>query len=434
MQMQITSTLTNATLSIAVLVTMAFLGLFTTSFAKGDEPEPIAVKVVKSAEGWILNRGGKPYRVEGAGGPASLELLAQCGANSTRTWGLDQLVDGKLDDAHRNGLTVTVGIWLRHDLDYSDPQQVDEQIQRAMDGVKKYKNHPAVLAWGVGNEMEGPLGDNPDVWRHVERIAKLIKQEDPLHPTMTVLAEIGGEKVKQLHQHCPSIDIVGVNSYGGAPSFPKRYREAGGTKPYLVTEFGPRGPWEFPKNEVGSVNEELGHVKAATYLESHKSISADRELCLGSYAFMWGYKQEATPTWFGMFLADGRKTPAVDVMIQQWTGKPAKNLCPRIDALTLEGGTTVNPGSTLNVTLQVRDPEQQTLNVDWVLMEDAKEHLTSGYFQETPPSFKENVLKTSNNGAKFRAPAKPGLYRIFAYVGDGNNAADVANIVFRVQP
>lgn len=66
-------------------------------------------------------------------------------------------------------------------------------------------------------------------------------------------------------------------------------------------------------------------------------------------------------------------------------------------------------------------------------MEDAKTHETGGYFQETPTSFKDNILESSIEGVTFRVPKKPGLYRIFAYVGDGQGGADVANIVFRAE-
>jgi len=402
------------------------------SCASVEAREPVAVKVARTADGWSLYRAGEPYYIDGAAGPGSIEALANAGGNSLRVWGFDQLEDGRLDEAHRHGLTVAAGIWLRHDLDYGDPEQVAEQVQLVLDGVREYKHHPAVLLWGVGNEMEGVLGDDPAVWRHVEMLAGMIKKEDPLHPTMTVLAELGGEKVRNLHRHCPSIDIVGINSYGGAASVPRRYRESGGTKPYVLTEFGPRGPWELPRNELGTVVEELGHVKAATYEESHLAIKADRSLCLGSYAFMWGHKQEATPTWFGMFLADGRKTAAVDVMTRHWSARPPKNLCPRIDSLSLPGGGRVKVGSTIEAKLRAHDPEGQPLNVAWVLMEDAKRHLTAGYFQETPPSFEENLLESTAEGATFRAPAVPGLYRIFAYVGDGQRAADVANVALLV--
>ncbi|MDG2123958.1 MAG: glycoside hydrolase family 2 TIM barrel-domain containing protein [Verrucomicrobiales bacterium] len=394
---------------------------------------PVPVGLSETDGSWKLTRAGSHYQINGAGGPAPLEKLAALGGNSTRVWGFDQLEDGRLDDAHRNGITVAVGIWLRHDLDYNDPGQVASQIKLALDGVRKYKDHPAVLVWGIGNEMEGTLGDNPAVWHHVESIAKKIKAIDPHHPTMTVLAEMGGDKIRHLHKLCPNIDIVGINSYGGAASVPKRYRENGGSKPYILTEFGPRGPFDFGKNDIGSVDEEFGKIKAATYLETHQTIMADTTLCLGSYAFMWGHKQEATPTWFGMFLADGRKTLAVDVMTTRWTGKPPANRCPQINSLSLPRGTILKTGATLTVQLKAEDPDGDALDVDWVLMQDAQRHLTAGYFQETPPSYKKNILAASATAVTFRVPSKPGLYRIFAYVGDKNGAADVANIVFRAE-
>ena len=398
-----------------------------------DDQAAAGVEIVREGESIGFSRGEESFRIRGAGGPASLETLARLGGNATRTWGLDQLEDGLLDRAHEQGLEVAVGIWLRHDLDYADQAQVDEQIERALAGVRQFKDHPAVLLWGIGNEMEGD-GSNPAVWEHVEEIAKRIKEEDPHHPTMTVLAEIGGEKVANLHRICSHIDIVGVNAYGGAASLPQRYREAGGTKPYILTEFGPRGPWDLQENEIGSLDEELGRVKAATYQESYRAAAADQELCLGSFAFKWGHKQEATPTWFGMFLADGRRTMAVDTMAAEWSGKPATNRCPEIESLTLVDGRTVKPGAELVAELAASDPEGDDMEVKWVLMEDAKRYFTGGYHQDTPPLFPERLGETSSERAMFRAPEEAGLYRIFAYVGDGQGGADSANVVFRVEP
>ncbi|MEM7387227.1 MAG: glycoside hydrolase family 2 TIM barrel-domain containing protein [Verrucomicrobiota bacterium] len=414
------------------IICLSFLTVFSAFETRAEAEKPVEVKLVQSEDGWSLERAGQPYRIRGAGGNASLEQLARLGGNSTRTWGIDQLEAGKLDEAWKAGLTAVAGIWLRHDLDYSDEAQVAEQTRLAVDAVRQYKNHPAVLLWGIGNEMEGG-GDRLEVWRHIETLAALIKKEDPLHPTMTVIAEIGGPKLKNLHQHCPSIDIVGINAYGGAASIPERYREAGGTKPYILAEYGPRGPWDFGKNAIGSVDEELMTVKAATYLKSYQAARDDTRLCLGSYAFKWGHKQEATPTWFGMFLSDGRKTPIVDVLAEEWSGQPVKNRSPRIESLTLEGGNQVKVKAVVKARLVATDPEKKPLQVRWVLMEDAKRHETAGYFQETPPSFDDHLLKTDAEEATFRVPDKPGLYRIFAYAGDGEGSADSANVVFRAE-
>ena len=63
---------------------------------------------------------------------------------------------------------------------------------------------------------------------------------------------MGGDKVQQLHKHCPDIDIIGINSYGGGVSLADRYRAAGATKPFVITEFGPPVTWETKLNEFGA--------------------------------------------------------------------------------------------------------------------------------------------------------------------------------------
>ena len=80
----------------------------------------------------------------------------------------------------------------------------------------------------------------------------MVHEIDPKHPAMTVIAEIGDKKVQKIHQYCPDIDAIGINSYGGGPSLAARYRAAGGKKPFVVTEFGPPGTWESGRNAFGA--------------------------------------------------------------------------------------------------------------------------------------------------------------------------------------
>jgi hypothetical protein len=111
--------------------------------------------------------------------------------------------------------------------------------------------------------MEGD-GSDPNVWKAVEEIARMVKQVDPNHPTLTVIAELGAEgiKAKQVKALCPDIDILGINSYGGALSLPTRLKASGWTKPYMVTEFGPNGPWEVGKTSWGAPLEPTSTEKA----------------------------------------------------------------------------------------------------------------------------------------------------------------------------
>ena len=157
--------------------------------------------------------------------------------------------------------------------------------------MRAYKDHPAVLLWGIGNEMEGyAQGDKASIWKAVEAAAALAKRLDPNHPTMTVIAEVGGARVRSIHEFCPSIDLVGINSYAGLPSMPARYRAAGGTKPYAVTEFGVPGTWEVAKTDWGVAVEPTSTEKAAFLRKSYeKGVLAERDgLCLGSFAFPVG--------------------------------------------------------------------------------------------------------------------------------------------------
>jgi beta-galactosidase/beta-glucuronidase len=215
--------------------------------------EAIKVELKADGDNYQLLRDGKPYFIKGAGGDGSKPFLVECGGNSFRTWGVGDDTQAKLDEAQKLGLTVTLGIWLgheRHGFNYGNPEQVKKQFDNAREMVRRFKDHPAVLMWSVGNEMEGfKEGDNVAVWAAVQQIAAMIQREDPNHPVMTVIAEIGGQRVPMIHDLCPAIDIIGINSYGGGPSIAERYRKAGGTKPFILTEFGPPGTWEIGKNE-----------------------------------------------------------------------------------------------------------------------------------------------------------------------------------------
>ena len=307
---------------------------------------PVKVTLQNEGGSWQLVRNGQPYYVKGGGGAsASLEDLVAAGANSNRTWGVDEKTRARLDEAHRNGLTVAVGIWLEHErlekLQYSDAVKVEEQAQLVLSHVKALKDHPAVLVWGIGNEMEGE-GKNELVWKHIEDLAKRVKQIDPNHPTMTVIAEASKVKIQSLHEHCPSIDIVGINAYGGAATLPTRYQENGGTKPYIVTEFGPIGTWEIGRNVFGAVEEASTSKKIEMYRKAYTAFAADEELCLGSYAFMWGNKQEATTTWFGMLLPDGKRLGTADAMSELWTGKPPENKSPLIELFEAAASSNEN--------------------------------------------------------------------------------------------
>jgi hypothetical protein len=422
--------------------------------APGDElarPRLPAIRLGKNEEGaWRFYVDDQELPVRGAGGavaPGLLEGLKEAGGNCVRTWGIETLEETSaggerfIDRAHRLGLMVVPGIWLqheRHGFDYADPKVIERQRARVLESVRTYKDHPAVLAWGLGNEMEGPsspTGSVP-VWQEVEHLARLVKEEDPRHPVMTVVA-FHPAKVESVMRYCPSIDILGVNSYGAAAGAGGALKAAGWSKPFAVTEFGVRGFWEVETTAWGAPYEPTSHEKARTYYATHKLVferNEGKELCLGTFAFLWGWKQERTATWFGMFLPSLEKLPQVDAMTRAWTGHWPENRCPKLLGLSSAAhGKVVKPGQTLRAMVEVEDPEGDELVYRWKVVAESTAASEGGDAEDAPPEYPELVQQNNGPECVFRSPSSPGNYRLFLTVRDSHGGGATANFPFRVE-
>lgn len=403
------------------------------------------VTITKSAEGnFVLNKAGKPVIIRGAGGTGHLKDLVTFGGNSIRTWGidsLDQQVEGKplLDYCQESGISVTVGIWIghqRHGFDYSDKAQLEKQRDMVRAAVRKYKNHPAVLMWGLGNEMEGPEspGGDPLIWNELNTLAAIVKAEDADHPVMTVIAGASSAKVKGILEFYPNIDVLGVNAYAGASGAARAVKEAGWKKPFVLTEFGPHGHWEVPYTAWDAPIEPTSQKKAASYYAAQTLLSENADICLGSYVFLWGQKQEVTSTWYGMFLSTGEKLPTVDAMCRAWTGKWPSNRSPKILSFeTPLKEATVAAGKTMEVMVKAEDPEGDPLAWEWNVVEESMERKSGGDAEAAPPSVR-GVIDSQTQGGKLtlKTPGKPGNYRLFVIVRDGKGGASADNVPFQV--
>ena len=406
----------------AGVLVILFLG--TVCSLAQDNPAGSVVKVEKTDRGWRLVRNGQPYYIKGAGGDSHFDVLAACGGNSTRTWGMGQDTASILDDAQKNGLTVTVGFWMghkEHGFKYEDDAAVKKQLEEARAGVVKYRQHPAVLMWGVGNEAEGD-GKDTNFWNAVEGIAAMMHKEDPNHPTIIVLAEIGEDKLKKIDQLCPDIDVVGINSYAGMASLPERMRKQGISKPFVITEFGPRGDWEVAKTAWDSPIEASSAEKAAMYLNNFKSvIQANPDQCLGSYAFYWAGRKKPDDTWYGMLLYTGERLAAAETMSFLWTGKWPANRCPVIGsvATTPKADKPVAPETVLEASAKATDPDGDKLEYRWTLV---------GEPMRKSPVVTGNPIEGDGPAVKVRMPAEAGAYRLYLYVLDGKGNAAMASI------
>lgn len=401
---------------------------------------PVKVEVKWDQDHWQFYRGGEPYYVRGVGGHVYLDEAVALGANSIRTWGIDN-AKNVLDEAHSKGLTVMLGFWMgheRHGYDYSDAWAVEDQFKAFQKIVRELKDHPALLCWGVGNEMDLFYTDF-NVWDAVERIAAMIKEEDPNHPSCVVTAGLDVAEVQMIQERAPSIDILGVNTYGDVENVITRMDMYGWDKPYMVTEWGPNGHWEVFKTTWGAPVEQTSSEKAASYKHRYLDcIAADKESCVGSYVFLWGQKQETTPTWYGVFLEDGSQTEALDNLHRAWKGEEPPNRAPVIESFTLNDQTaydsvTLSPGQKVPVAALITDPDGDELTFTWELLPESQFTKAGGDVERRPDAVQAAVSGGSDGKGMMRMPRIRGAYRLFVYAHDGKGSAATANLPFYIE-
>lgn len=400
----------------------------------------IKVEIKQSEQGWELLRGGKPYYVNGVGGSVHLDRAKAYGANSIRTWSAADAAK-VLDDAHAKGMTVLFGLWVgqeRQGFDYEDTKAVQAQLEQFTEVVKTYKDHPALLMWGIGNENDLFYNDF-SVWNAINDIAKMIHEQDPNHPTMTVTAGLDVAEVQLIQERAPHIDILGINTYGGLIGIDKQLRAFGWEKPYMITEWGPNGHWEVAKTSWGVPLEQSSTLKADWYKKRYtQGIAEDTEMCVGSYVFLWGQKQETTPTWYGIFLEDGSETEVVDVLEYVWSGDWPANKSPMLESYTLNGkeqseSIKVSRRQKSSVALKVVEPENEPLKYRLEILPESTDIKAGGDRESRPASLDIMFEETETDGTfTFSAPKKSGPYRLFIYAYDGHQNAAVANIPFYV--
>jgi hypothetical protein len=426
----------------AIIVLSLVIG-FVCAQADAASGQPAGVyRIVERDGGWRLLRDGEPFYVKGAVGWQAYDLLRRSGGNAIRI-GASR---AGLDKVHEAGLAAMVNLPVRGErsgMNWDDEQMVSQQKERVLQIVRDVKDHPAVMFWAVGNELDWiPPGipHNPRLWQRLNDIAAEIRRIDPHHPVMTVVGTGSYErKIQEIAKHCADMDLLGINAYGDIGAVAGLTRKHW-PKPYVIAEWGPTGHWQVPKTAWRVPLEETSTEKAlATYDRYTKVIQADTSHCLGSFVFLWAQKQETTHTWYGLFL-DGLPTESIDVMCYLWSGAWPPNRAPAVLALDIVGfgdrkQLYLQPDQSYEAQVTCYDCDYDALTFKWDIRPEVEIPKNSYAGGGEKPAVPIPELIADGQGAhiRFTTPKTEGAYRLFVQVHDGQGHVGYANVPFYVR-
>ncbi|QDF95149.1 hypothetical protein CJ010_00565 [Azoarcus sp. DD4] len=366
------------------------------------------------------------------GDRAALERLAQAGARVIRVYReSDAWV---LDAAHQLGLKVVMGLWVGHPrhgvrLDEEATLRAHERALRAF--VLRYRDHPALLAWGVGNEVETGTPDHLAVWKVIDRLAGVVKAADPGHPTLMVVADTGMDQLKQLADCCANVDMLGINVYAGAVfDLPQRLSDAGIAKPVVVSELGPLGQWQAGRKPWGAPVELTSSQKAVFFRDALGFLRGQPQIA-GVFPFLWGAKQEQTETWHGLLLADGSPTAMSDALAAAW-GRPVAAPAPVIRGIGIAADVFA-PGAEISAGVDAVAHDGSPLVTEWKVLAEATDLRKGGDAETSPPRVPVVIRHADAAGVRFTGPRQPGAYRLFITVRDRHGKVATANLPFLVR-
>jgi YD repeat-containing protein len=223
-----------------------------------------------------------------------LPLLRDMGANTIRLWGWNNTADHLdfLDKAYNGGVNqiyVIAGFWINSglDIDPNLPDNMREQIKTDFkEMVSIHKNHPAILMWAIGNELNAPwmYGSNLDnLFSLINEMAFEAHAEEGsnYHPVTTPLADINlVNTITTYNASVSFLDVWGTNVYRGN-TFANLFNDykAVSAKPFVILEYG----IDAYDNAHGNEYEKLGTPYQADYAEAlWEEIAANSDTCIGS--------------------------------------------------------------------------------------------------------------------------------------------------------
>jgi GT2 family glycosyltransferase len=180
-----------------------------------------------------------------------------------------------LDTAQRHGLRVMVGLSAEQQVGFLIDRRSTREIEkRVREAMAPCLGHPALLCYAIGNEIPAPIArwiGRRGVERYIERLYRVIKQEDP----DALVSYVNYPTTEYLE--LPFLDLLSFNVYLEDPdrfaAYLGRLQSLAGDRPLLMSELG-----------LDSLrNGEQAQAKAIAW-QIRSTFAAG---CAGAFVFSW---------------------------------------------------------------------------------------------------------------------------------------------------
>lgn len=435
--------------TLSIRIVLLLLSVITLSLVLsgciGEKDVDRSAKVyIDHADGrYTIVRNGKPFSVRGAGGYSHFRELREAGGNTLRTWDTTNLTQ-VLDSAQKHEIAVIVGLPLPNSGDlafYNDPQITEARYLAFQSLVKRFRHHPAVLMWCLGNELDFPYKwTYGDFYESFNALTDMIHREDPNHPVTTTILNFNPKYIFNIRLRC-NIDLISFNIFSTLPLLRKNLDNLAWfwKGPYMLLEWGINGPWQGTEQTAwGAYIEDTSKKKADIYRQRYRQHMPLKDpRFLGACVFFWGNKQETTQTWFSIFDEKGNASEAMGTMQTIWKGKSSQVIYPEIKYMLLNSqgardNILLNPSGPASAEVLLFKGHDRIRSIKWQLFREDwyRENRVNSTRKMTP------LATTESNGENLRltfpAPKQEGPYRIFATIYDDQGNFASCNTPFYV--
>lgn len=389
------------------------------------------VKIIGTKGSWQLTVNGENFRVKGVtvghavgrDGVDYLKMAQELGANTVRTWGADQGDRNYLNTAAEYGLKVNAGIWLNPVLEdsthsYLDPVYLAKTREEVLKYIRDFKDHPAILSWNIGNEAISKTVKEEEraaLGEFLESLIREVHATDPNHPV--VYSSSSTNDIHYLKRHVPSLDIVGINAYGGIDEIHQSLTALFDI-PYMLTEFRSISHWERSKDANGLAFEWADESKMSYYKQLAHKIKSYEGHCLGGFVHNLGDTTQVSLTWWNINHGNLKKY-SFWAMEDFYKGQDYRKPPFVVKDLALSR-TNVQPLEEIGVAVELKNVADLAAPVDYeYVVSSSSENVRIEYPNERIP------MEVLGNGPSvtIRAPSKPGTYRIYVVASSGDYAS-----------